>query len=76
MRFLADHPGCRFAALSGTLMSRSLRDFAHLSKRALGDLSPAPHTGNVVEEWGLALDEKVERFMRLEPGALLPALGA
>lgn len=75
MRFLADHPGAKFAALSGTLMSRSIRDFAHLSKRALGDLSPAPHVANVVEEWGLALDEKVETFMRLEAGALLPALG-
>ena len=43
-------------AWSGTLTSKSLRDYSSLAKAALGDGSPAPHAWNTTEEWAAALD--------------------
>lgn len=42
MRFLTDNPSVKFVALSGTMTTRRLSDFAHLSRRALGACSPVP----------------------------------
>lgn len=61
---------CKFVALSGTITNRSLRDYAHLSDWALGELSPAPRMRAVLEEWADCLDESVAPFKRISPGAL------
>jgi len=42
MRFLDETPGRVFVALSGTLTTRRLADYAHLAARALGNHSPVP----------------------------------
>lgn len=55
-RYLDAHPECRFVVWSGTLTRRSIRDWAHLSKHALREGSPAPLIYPVVEEWAGALD--------------------
>jgi hypothetical protein len=61
----------RFVAMSGTLTSRKLEEFAHLSAWALGDASPLPRTYADLTEWGLAVDEQIDPgAQRLDAGAL------
>lgn len=70
-RYMKAHPNCIFAALSGTITTRSLREYAHLALWALGDvLSPVPTTWGALEEWADALDVKVPDGRRLAPGVL------
>lgn len=54
MRFLNAHPDATFVAMSGTLTSRRLRDFAHLAHRALGASAPVPR-GQELEAWDTVL---------------------
>jgi hypothetical protein len=56
LRYMKEHPGCRFVALSGTMTSRSLRDYAHLAALALGTRSPVPLSWGALEDWCAALD--------------------
>ncbi len=46
----------RVLAWSGTLTSKSLRDYAHLSAWSLGERSPLPLEHRVLEEWAEVLD--------------------
>lgn len=63
--------GARFVAMSGTLTSRKLAEFAHLSAWALGDASPLPRGYADLTEWGLAIDEKIDPgAQRMDAGAL------
>jgi hypothetical protein len=55
-RFFSSHPACLFCCWSGTLTTRSLKDYAHLSNLALKDGSPTPLHWPTVEEWAGALD--------------------
>lgn len=50
-RYLLEHPECRFVALSGTLMNRSLEDWAHLGNWALAGGAPIPRVPKVLEPW-------------------------
>jgi len=60
---------CRFVAVSGTLTSRSLNDYAHLLKWALGmDAAPVPRSVDETNTWSRAVDEKLDS--RAHPGAL------
>ena len=71
MRYLRENPSCRFVAMSGTITSRSIRDYAHLCGRALGEGSPLPLRSHVVDEWARALDSQLGfKESRNEPGAL------
>jgi hypothetical protein len=56
LKYLAAHPECRFAAMSGTLTSRSLKDFAHLAEAALEERSPIPRSGAALSSWSAVLD--------------------
>lgn len=56
MRFLKEHPYVRVLAWSGTLTSRSLKDYAHISAAALRQGSPVPLFHPTVEEWSAAVD--------------------
>ena len=56
VRFMQQHPEVRFVALSGTMTSKSLRDFSHLAELALRDGSPVPHDRNHLESWAEVLD--------------------
>jgi hypothetical protein len=40
LRYLGNHDECTFLAVSGTLTSRKLEDYAHLAEGALADNSP------------------------------------
>lgn len=70
-RWKKEHPETRWALMSGTITSRSLRDYAHLCRWALGKLSPVPDRANEIVDWADALDEKVDPMKRLKPGVLL-----
>ena len=56
LRYLEENPETVFAAASGTLTSRSVRDYAHLAKHALGALSPLPLLESHLDAWSNALD--------------------
>jgi len=70
-RWQKEHPETRWALMSGTITTRSVKDYAHLAKWALPKLCPLPEHANEVAEWADALDEKVDPNRRLAPGALL-----
>lgn len=56
LRYFRQAEGVRLCALSGTLTSKSIRDYAHLSELALRDGSPLPLHPPTVEEWASAID--------------------
>ncbi len=70
-RQMHEYPDTRFVALSGTIMRKSLLDFAHILRWCLKDVAPIPKTIEESEEWAQALDERVADEARFEPGALL-----
>ena len=71
-RYMRQHPQTKFLALSGTITSRSLKDFWHILMWALRpEIMPLPRTFNELEEWALAVDEKIDPLERIAPGALL-----
>lgn len=56
VRFMQEHPKVHFVALSGTMTSKSLRDFSHLAELALRESSPVPHDRNHLESWAEVVD--------------------
>jgi hypothetical protein len=58
-RYMAEAPGTKFAAVSGTFTKRSLLDYAHLVRWALGELNaPMPMTFSELADWAEVIDEK------------------
>lgn len=57
--------------MSGSLTSRSGREYWHLLRWSLGDASPMPADPMEAMAWHNALDNKVSELNRLDPGALL-----
>lgn len=60
-RFLEEFPAIHFVAMSGTLTSKSLRDFAHLAEWALHAGSPVPRPAaaqgaQALEHWAASID--------------------
>lgn len=58
MGWLDEHSRVKFVALSGTMTTRRLVDFAHLSARALGNQSPVPR-GPTLKVWDAGLANEV-----------------
>lgn len=50
--------GATFCALSGTLVSRSLREYAHLANWALGPWSPLPRDNYLIHLWAKVIEDK------------------
>jgi hypothetical protein len=50
--------GALFCALSGTLVSRSLREYAHVANWALGVWSPLPRPNDLIEAWARVIEDK------------------
>jgi hypothetical protein len=69
--WLLNLPRLRVVAMSGTITSKSLKDFAHIAQWCLPHHSPVPWTWVELEQWALALDDLVNPFSRIDPGALL-----
>lgn len=70
-RYMYRHPRTRFAAMSGTVMRRSIRDFAHIIRWCLKTGAPVPVTNEELDEWAEALDDGVDPLARRRAGALL-----
>lgn len=72
MRYLESHPGCKFACWSGSITSKSIKDYAHLARYALRRGSPLPLDPEVVDDWARATDPK--QLNPADPGPLLEGL--
>ena len=75
-RYMADNPQTAFVGMSGTVMRKSLHDFAHLLRWALKLNAPLPMHPNDLAEWARALDEGPDVTQqgwqeKPDPGALL-----
>jgi len=68
LRYMEANPSTRFAALSGTMTTRSLFDYAHLAELALRKNSPLPKSYYDLKSWAGALD--VDPAEPYHPGAL------
>lgn len=56
-RYMQDiAPNTKFAGMSGSITSRTIKDYWHLSKWALRGASPVPTNENDVDDWRRALD--------------------
>jgi hypothetical protein len=64
----------RVVGMSGTITTKSLRDFAHISKWCVPEHHPLPHSHVELEQWRLAIDEGVNMLSRIDAGALLAVL--
>jgi len=51
LRYMKEHPGCRFVGLSGTMTRRSLHDYQHLAELALRKNSPLPNNWAILDQW-------------------------
>jgi hypothetical protein len=56
LRYMVAHPECRFVGLSGTLVGKTILDYAHLSELALRDGAPLPRKREELLAWSAALD--------------------
>lgn len=70
-RYMHANPETKFAGFSGTVMRKSILDFAHALTWALKTNAPIPHGREEQEEWAQALDDEVDPMARMQPGALL-----
>ncbi len=70
-RYMVHAPLTRFCGLSGTVMDKSIKDFAHIARWCLKLRAPVPLNNEELEEWAEALDESVDPMARRRPGALL-----
>lgn len=73
LHYMKKHPECAFVALSGTMTTKSLKDYAHLAEHALRGRSPLPISDyNTLEEWSAAIDvPSTASFIPMAPGCLL-----
>lgn len=70
-RYLQTHPTCKLIAMSGTIVKRSIKNYAHIASRALGpNDAPLPNSFTELEDWADALDEKTTSDKRIGLGAL------
>ncbi len=56
LRYFRDNPRCKLLALSGTLTSKSLLDYAHILELALRDRAPIPLNRWELERWAACVD--------------------
>ena len=70
MRYFQDHPETECVAMSGTISSRSIKDYAHIVEWCLKGGAPVPLRWQELTEWADCIDEKVPEDRRVAPGAL------
>ena len=56
LRYMVAHPETRLCCWSGSLTSKSIRDYAHLSGLSLGSRSPVPIDPETLSDWATAID--------------------
>lgn len=60
IQYFVANPSTKFAAVSGTLTARSVKDYAHLAELALRENSPVPRERFDLEGWARLLDADKE----------------
>jgi len=61
LRFFRSRPSAKLVAMSGTMTTRSLADFAHLAEIALGERSPLPRSQRQLKIWCRVFDAQRAR---------------
>lgn len=56
LQYFKTHRDTRLCVLSGTMTSKSIKDYAHLAWLSLRENAPLPTKWTVLEEWAAALD--------------------
>lgn len=69
-RYMHDHPTTSFCGLTGSLMDKSIKEFAHHLLWALKWSAPIPTRREEIDEWAEALDNADNDWERRRPGAL------
>jgi hypothetical protein len=69
-RYMKAHPETKFVGMSGTIMTHSIRDFAHVAAWCLKANCPVPMTYGELELWAQYLDEST-MIHDVHPGALV-----
>ena len=76
IRYMLANPECYLVAVSGTLTTRSVKDYAHICTMALREGSPLPLSHSLVGAWAQVLDPRtepgvsdVQRFQKTFPTA-------
>lgn len=70
-RWMQEFPGTVFVAMSGTMSSKSLEDYSHLLRWALGKNAPVPTAPGELQQWCDVLDNQENFTRRMHPGALI-----
>jgi hypothetical protein len=70
-RYMRENPETMFAAVSGTAMKGSIKDFTHLLRWCLKKNAPIPETEDEAAHWADAIDEKVNPLARRKPTGIL-----
>lgn len=68
-------PGRRLVALSGSMTTKSIKDYGHLMELALRKSSALPRPWPELDDWSRVIDANVDEERRMPPGALV-LLGA
>lgn len=55
-RYMKAHPETLFCGMSGTITSKSIKEYAHLAKYAFRNSSPLPLHWPTLEEWAAVID--------------------
>ncbi len=74
LNYFEEYPETRMAAWSGSLTSRSIRDYSHISKMCLKLGSPLPTNYEDTEDWARAIDPMPKGVDPADPGPLLDGL--
>lgn len=67
VRYFNEHPTIMYVAMSGTIASRSLKDFAHICEWCLKQNTPLPLNWNELTLWANAIDDEESE---VDPGVL------
>jgi hypothetical protein len=69
-RWMRNYPGTIFVAMSGTMCSKSLEDYAHILRWTLGRNAPIPTASGELLQWCDVLDNQENFTRRMHPGAM------
>ena len=69
-RFMKANPETPCVTMSGTISTRSLKDWAHIAQWSLRERTPVPLHWTELSQWADCLDAKVDEDKRVDPGVL------
>lgn len=69
-RYMRAHPNTAMVLLSGTIVNRSIKEFAHLLFWCLKMAAPVPLSFSEIKDWSDAIDEKPNAANSCHVGAL------